>query len=62
MMGPVVLYTHAKNQENPQSNFGEEAKKVKKHTFWLLNPLHCDNKYKYRSCDFKNSIIPIQST
>ena len=26
-MGPIVLYTHAKNWEYPQSRFGEKAKK-----------------------------------
>ena len=29
-MDPIVLYTHVKNQEDPQSCFGEKAKKVKK--------------------------------
>ena len=26
-MNPIVFYTHAKNWEDPQSSFGEKAKK-----------------------------------
>ena len=25
-MGPIVLYTHAKNRKNPKSPFGDNAK------------------------------------
>ena len=27
MMGPIVLYTHTTNQEDPQSRFEEKTKK-----------------------------------
>ena len=36
-MDPIVLYTHAKNQEDPQSCFGEKAKKVLKKTRQVYN-------------------------
>ena len=36
-MGPNVLYTHAKNQEDPWSRFREKAKKVKKNTPFIKN-------------------------
>ena len=38
-MDPIVLYTYTNNVEDPWSRLGQNAKKVKKHLFWTLNPL-----------------------
>ena len=37
-MGPIVLYIHAKNWEDPWNRFGVKSKEVKKHLFGHLIP------------------------
>ena len=37
-MGRIILYTHAKNWEDPYGRFGVKCKEVKKHLFGHLSP------------------------
>ena len=43
-MGPIVLYTHTKNQEDPQSLGGE---KDKKNLFWTQHLIPYDQGLKF---------------